>query len=76
MTPTVERHFAAVRITTGSHTYHLNRGRLLDAIRILSEPHTSSAAKALRDIHPTLAPGDTYDYLCAAQTCIDYNIQP
>jgi hypothetical protein len=74
--PIVERHFDAVRVTTATRAYHLNRVRLLDAIRILDDPRTSSAARLLRELHPTLSPGDTYEYLCAAQTCIDHDIEP
>ncbi len=76
ITPTVERHFAAIRITTSTSAYHLNRDRLVAAVGILNNPHHSSAARELSDAYPALSPREVYDYLGAAQVCIDYNIEP
>ncbi|WP_328344708.1 hypothetical protein [Micromonospora sp. NBC_00421] len=73
--PTVERHFAAVRILTTTSAYHLNHERLTAAMRYLREADGSAAMK-MRDTYPGMSPADITDHLCAAVLCIDYNIEP
>lgn len=75
--PTIERHFAAVRVTSGPHDYYLNRARLRDAIQYLSKPSLSyPPAKRLYHKYPALTPAQVREYLHAAQLCIDHNIRP
>lgn len=76
--PCIIRHFDAVDVATDYKTYYLNRARLEAAIIILTSIGYGgkTANEKMHDAFPALSPVQIYDYLCAAQACIDYDVKP
>lgn len=77
--PVIVRNFAAVDVATEYETFHLNRQRLEDAIRFLSEiPHFGDPlpVSRMREKYPYIGTHQMTQYMLAAQACIDHNVTP
>lgn len=70
----VVRHFAAIRIYTPSHSYHLNFDRLTVAVALLNHDPEGGFPQAFRTAFPVLSTTEVYDYFRAAQVVVSAGI--
>lgn len=80
-TPTIERHFAAVRLIHGTNITVLNAERLTAAIRVLTDMYanwdgSNTAMDTLLAAYPQMEQTEASRYLRAAQQCIDHDLNP
>lgn len=79
--PTIERHFAAVRLVHGTTITTLNADRLTAAIRILNDMYanwdgSNTAVGSMLAAYPQMTESEVGKYLRAALKCIDHNLTP
>lgn len=77
--PVIIRNFDAVEVATEDGTFYLNRRRLELTIQIMSTPIFDDYDRSAVELHrrfPSMSASEIFNYIKAAQACIDHEVKP